>query len=75
VRTGRDVAQGAPVVIAHTARLGPAYARLTEVLQQWGASEGAIVPGTRVSIVDTFDGGEVVFAEYQGFEVNTFTGR
>lgn len=49
---------------------GPAFRKVCEVIQQWAASEGAITPGTTVSIVDTNDGGNLFVAEYLGYEVN-----
>lgn len=46
-----------------------AFAKVCEIIQQWAASEGAITPGTEVSIVDTRDGGKLFTAAYLGFEV------
>lgn len=47
-----------------------AFARAVEVIQQWAAAEGAITPGTVVSIKDTHDGGTLFAAQYLGYEVN-----
>lgn len=52
-----------------------AFTRVCEVLQQWSASEGAITPGTEVSIKDTADGGDLFSAQYLGFETNLLDGK
>jgi len=51
-----------------------AFERLIGVLQQWAASEGAVTPGTRASIVDTNDGGELAVIQYLGYEANMYGG-
>lgn len=52
-----------------------AFTRVVEVIQQWAASEGAITPGTEVSIKDTADGGDLFSAQYLGFETNLLNGK
>lgn len=56
--------------LAQATKQETAFARVCEIIQQWAASEGAITPGTVVSIKDTNDGGTLFSAEYLGFEVN-----
>jgi hypothetical protein len=51
-----------------------AFERVCDVLAQWAASEGAITPGTRISIVDRNDGGQLFVAEYLGYDNTLPTG-
>lgn len=51
-----------------------AFAAVCDILKQWAASEGAITPGTVVSIVDTNDGGNLLLLTYLGFEPATLLG-
>lgn len=51
-----------------------AFASVVEVLQRWGATEGAVKEGTKVSIVDCRDGGRIFSMEYLGFEPNLTSG-
>jgi len=46
-----------------------------EVLQQWAASQGAIRPGTKITIVDKNDGGQLFVAEYLGYGETLLTGK
>lgn len=52
----------------------PAFLAVCDIVKQWAASEGAITPGTTVSIVDTNDGGNLLVLAYLGFEPATITG-
>lgn len=45
-----------------------AFERVCDVLAQWAASEGAITPGVRISIVDKNDGGKLFEATYLGYD-------
>lgn len=45
-----------------------------DIIKQWAASEGAITPGTLVSIVDTNDGGQLLTLQYLGFEASNLLG-
>lgn len=43
------------------------FKRFCEVIQQWAAAEGAVAPGTSVSVIDT-EVGQVIFgATYAGY--------
>lgn len=53
--------------VKQAAALKGAYQGLIDVIQQWENSHGAITPGTRVAIYDTFDGGKILDLEYLGF--------
>ena len=66
---GRDSAgrRTHTVVSAHATEQS-AMIRVCEILRQWGDSHGAVPIGTRVSIVDKRDGGELFYAEYLGYE-------
>lgn len=74
VRSGGRDANDGPQTIGQYVKAAPAITRLTEVVQQWAASEGAIAPGTKVSVVDTTDGGELLSATYAGYEPATLQG-
>ena|SRR5687767_15422146 len=56
----------------HAPRL--AISAVCDILKQWAASEGAITPGTLVSIVDTNDGGQLLTMQYLGFEASNLLG-
>jgi membrane carboxypeptidase/penicillin-binding protein PbpC len=70
---GHDAAHG-PQVVGRYATARPAIVRLCEVIQQWAASEGAIAPGTRMSIMDNHDGGPLMEVKYLGYESTQLMG-
>jgi hypothetical protein len=51
-----------------------AFKLVTGVIAQWGASYGAIAPGTKVVIRDTNDGGPLFVAEYLGYGTDLLGG-
>lgn len=62
-------------IVGHAIKPDAAFRLATGVIEQWGASHGAIAPGTKVAIKDTSDGGPLFVAEYLGYGNDIFTGR
>lgn len=54
--------------VGASATMRAAITRVTEVMQQWANAEGAIAPGTRMSIVDTESANEIFTCEYLGYQ-------
>lgn len=63
------------VIVGHAVKPEAAFKRVTEVIAQWGASQGATAPGTKLVIRDVSDGGPLFVAEYLGYGNDIFTGR
>lgn len=51
-----------------------AMTRMCEVVQQWALAEGAIAPGTKLSLVDTEVGQEILTFNYLGYSRETLSG-
>ena len=63
------------VAVGFAVKPEAAFKLANGVIAQWGASHGAIAPGTKLVIRDKDDGGPLFTAEYLGYGNDLFTGR
>lgn len=61
--------------ISTHARADSALGRVVEIIKQWGASHGAVSPGTTVMVIDMTDGGKLFEGTYLGYEPDLLSGR
>lgn len=72
VRVSRSVAgeEHFDNLLSKHVQMSGAWSKALGILAQWAQSEGAVTPGTTISIIDTNDGGKLFTATYLGFEPN-----
>lgn len=58
-------------VLSQHARYGLAMKAVTSHLSQWASAPDIVRQGTRLSVVDTDDGGVIFTMVYNGFDNNT----
>lgn len=61
-------------VKTRSGKLTIAMLAVMEICRLWAVADGAVIPGTRVLLVDTNDGAEIMSLRWSGFELNTLDG-